>query len=511
MKRIINSSLIYIIAIFAIVGCKSGSNVYVEPGINKALLDELIEKGNFERAKQIINSTIILDNLSAEDKYILNFELDKMNRIKNEFCLTEEEVLTYIRKYIPDVTEQQIEEWIESRALEYKKIDNERMFFKKAPHNLFLIDKDAHKAYIAVEGEESETTEQYLTQYLPKIINSPLIELRKTNKNSIQQNSYLEPVKMRVHIKMKVMPDALPAGEIVRIWLPYPHKSPKYKEVKLLNVYRSDNANQMNPNGDRSSDYLLSPEYYNRQSMYVEMLSNGEDTLKVGYDLELTSYNQYFAHLEEHIKPYNTEDELYKTYTAERGQHIIFTKEIKELTKEVVGDEKEPYEIVKKIWCYINDNFPWAGARDYSTIPNIPMYVLKNRHGDCGQVSLLFITMARYAGIPAKWQSGWMLHPNNVNLHDWAEVYYEGVGWVPVDQSFGYSEGEGEMKYFFMRGLDAYRYIVNEDYGDYAPLFPAKVYPHSDEVDFQMGEVEWRGGNILNGGWKCWMDVEYLN
>lgn len=30
-----------------------------------------------------------------------------------------------------------------------------------------------------------------------------------------------------------------------------------------------------------------------------------------------------------------------------------------------------------------------------------------------------------------------MMHPRAWNLHDWAEVYFEGVGWVPVDQSFG--------------------------------------------------------------------------
>ena len=240
------------------------------------------------------------------------------------------------------------------------------------------------------------------------------------------------------------------------------------------------------------------------------MPSNGQDTIKVGYELSFTSYNQYFAKLEEQIKPYDTTSLIYRLYTAQRERHVIFTEQIKTLADSLTSGLTEPYEKVKKIWGWITENIPWAGARDYSTIPNIPSYVLKNRHGDCGQVSLLFITMARYKGIPARWQSGWMLHPGNVNLHDWAEVYYEGVGWVPVDQSFGYiTEEQQQVKYFFSRGLDAYRLIVNDDYGHWAPLYPAKIYPHSDEVDFQMGEVEWRGGNVLTGKWKCWMDVEY--
>ena len=84
----------------------------------------------------------------------------------------------------------------------------------------------------------------------------------------------------------------------------------------------------------------------------------------------------------------------------------------------------------------MNDNFPWASAREYSTIENIPEYVLDNRHGDCGQVSLLFITLCRISGIPAHFQSGFMMHPRCMESARVGRVYFEGVV-VPVDQSFG--------------------------------------------------------------------------
>ena len=53
---------------------------------------------------------------------------------------------------------------------------------------------------------------------------------------------------------------------------------------------------------------------------------------------------------------------------------------------------------------------------EYSTIENIPEYVLDNHKGDCGQVSLLFITLCRISGIPAHFQSGFMMHPKAWNL-----------------------------------------------------------------------------------------------
>lgn len=489
---------------FALFNCSNGIK-YSTPKVDAHLLDSLIEKGKFEMANLLIDAIEKSDGLSKEDLYLLNFEKDKMERIKAEFCLTKEDALNYIKKYIPQADEAQIDKWIKDRSLEAKKIDKQVWIFKKGPHNLFLIDSSAAIAYEKIEGKDTATTERFLQGYLPKVIDS---FINKTNKSS-----YSEPVKMRIHIKMRVMPDAAPKGEIIRMWLPYLHSTDKYRDIKLLNVFKSDNSTNENPRGDGAQDYILSPKDYNRQSLYTEMVSNGIDTLKFGYDLEFVSYNQFFPNLEESIKPYDTTSQIYKIYTSEREQHIIFTPAIKELTNSLINKDDSPYQKVKKIWSYINDTFPWAGARDYSTIPNIPMYVLKERHGDCGEVSLLFITMARYAGVPAKWQSGWMLHPGNVNLHDWAEVYYEGIGWVPVDQSFGYigdGQSDNNLRYFYTKGLDAYRYIVNQEYGALAPLYPTKVYPHNDEVDFQMGEVEWRGGNILNGGWKCWMEVEYL-
>ena len=102
------------------------------------------------------------------------------------------------------------------------------------------------------------------------------------------------------------------------------------------------------------------------------------------------------------------------------------------------------------------------------------------------------------------------MHPGAWNLHDWAEIYLEGIGWVPVDQSFGIPvfARSLEEEYFFLGGIDSWRMIVNSDYS--APLMPEKKYPRSETVDFQRGEVEWEGGNLYFNKWKYKMDIESL-
>ena len=80
-----------------------------------------------------------------------------------------------------------------------------------------------------------------------------------------------------------------------------------------------------------------------------------------------------------------------------------------------------------------------------------------------------------------------------------------------MDQSFvipGYARSEQE-RYFFLGGIDSWRMVVNTDYG--MPLSPKKKYPRSETVDFQRGEVEWRGGNLYFDQWNYNWEIEYLD
>ena len=158
----------------------------------------------------------------------------------------------------------------------------------------------------------------------------------------------------------------------------------------------------------------------------------------------------------EKVKSIDKNSEIYKINTAERPPHIVFSERLKDLSGKIVGEEKNPYLAAKKIFTWIDENIPWASAREYSTIDNIPEYAVENKHGDCGIQTLLFMTLARINGIPTRWQSGWMMHPGEVNLHDWCEAYFEGYGWVPVDQSFGLRKSEDEKREIFLFGRNRF-------------------------------------------------------
>lgn len=142
-------------------------------------------------------------------------------------------------------------------------------------------------------------------------------------------------------------------------------------------------------------------------------------------------------------------------------------------------------------------------SQEYSTIPNLAEYALNRGYGDCGQVSLLYINLLRNIGIPARWESGWYLEPEDVGIHDWAEVYFEGVGWVPVDMSFGLNlaSKDKDVVNFYKSGMDYFRLAANR--GVCGSFSPEKKFIRSETVDSQLGEVEWNGGNLFYyQGWS---------
>lgn len=476
-----------ILSILALCGC--GQFFSEHSTVKEETVDKLIDNGDFSQAKALIKLKIASEDLSRKEEYDWLAKIDIMERTQKDFRLDDSTVVAQIKEYYPDVTAEELARWEECGALECKVIDGQKRYFHSAARNLFRISKEAQSRYEQIKGRQSDDLDAFLSGYIPKVVAAAKA---RGGKNG----SMVMPVKMKIRYTLTVPAEEVPAGEMIRVWMPYPRNDAKHREIELLSTTQPE--------------YIVSPDSYAHKSIYMEKPADGKEDAVFGYELSYTSYNVFFNISPEDIRPYDTESELYRKYTDQRQTHIIFSDRIRHLTDSIVASEKNPYLKCVRIFDYIAANYPWASAREYSTIENIPEYVLQNRHGDCGQVTLLFLTMARYAGIPAKWQSGWMMHPGEVNLHDWAEVYFEGIGWVPVDQSFGLVQGskDDDVLHFYTKGLDAYRLIVNDDYS--ADLYPAKIYQRSETVDFQRGEVEWRGENLYFGRWKYRMEVEYL-
>lgn len=417
-----------------------------------------------------------------------DWQTDLKHRLLCDFTQNREEAVEYVRRYLPHATDEKIARWEASGALECMEIDGEKRYFCHAGRNLFRIDPQCRKVWNRLWG----SNDFYADNEIADMRNIPQI-LRDAPMNP---QHIAQARRVRITYTLSVKPDAVPAGETVRCWLPFPRRDhERQTEVELISTSQEK--------------YQIAKPEATHSSLYMEQKAIAGEPVTFRECFEFTAHGASFDLSQ--AQPYNTKSKLYKEYTSEREAHVRFTPELRALADSLTQGISHPAEKAKAIFTYINDNFPWASAREYSTIPNIPMYVLQNRHGDCGQVSLLLITLCRICGIPAHFQSGWQVHPGAVNLHDWAELYFEGIGWVPADQSYGipsYARNQQE-RYFFLGGIDSWRLIVNSDFGK--AFSPKKKFPRSETVDFQRGEVEWKGGNLYFDQWDYDIEVEYLD
>ena len=413
-----------------------------------------------------------------------SWDADLHHRLAVDFNKDEKTVLDYIQRYIPDVTENQMRAWEKTGALEFRVIDGEKKYFSNAAPNLFRIDKTCRGIKQKKDGTVVSGSEKADMVNLPKII----------AKAPTSENHLAEAKNIKVKYTLTVKADAVPAGKTIRCWLPFPRTDiARQQNVKLLST--------------SESQYQRSPVECAHSTVYMEKKAEAGKPTVFSEEFEYVSNGCWFNILSKNVKPYDTNSALYKKYTSERDRHMVFTPRLRQLADSLTAGTTNPVIKAQRIFQWVDANFPWASAREYSTIENIPEYVLENHHGDCGQVTLLFLTLCRICGIPAHFESGFMLHPDDENLHDWGEIYFEGIGWVPVDMSFGiptYAKNDNE-KWFFLGGIDSWRMVVNSDFGE--QLFPVKTYPRSETVDFQRGEVEWEGGNLYFDKWNWDLEV----
>jgi hypothetical protein len=258
-----------------------------------------------------------------------------------------------------------------------------------------------------------------------------------------------------------------------------------------------------------SPEYLIAPDSAIHRSIYMEAMLEKGIPARFQISYKYQSNGQYFNMSRFKPMPYDKASYIYKKYTSEEPPQIHFSENIKRLADSITGKDDDPAIIVSKIYSWFKGNIPWTGALEYSVMPDIPEYVFKNRRGDCGMQTFLFISMLRYKGVPVRWQSGWMVPPVGKNLHDWCEIYFEGIGWIPSDVSYDLQQSENsDIRHFFKTGIDSYRLIVND--GIAGTFHPPKKYLRSEPYDFQRGELEWAGGNLYFDKWDYEMKIEYL-
>lgn len=474
---IIRSTLFVIVAtILAQAVAVRTASAEVDPKISV-----LIDEGKFADAEKLLRQQIV--DPSAPITSEAAIQLEVLRRTRQDFPLSDKDVVSQLKESIPDVTQQDLDRWREAGDLQARTIDGEHRYFRNAVGNLFRFSEDARGRRKTDAGSAKKFD---LTSHIEK-----LVKLAES-----AESPEIFPVKHHVRYELVVNKGnpRLKAGAKVRAWLPFPQEYRQQQEVKLI---RSDPPHKsLSENG--------AP---HRAIYFEDSVTNPDKPPRFVAEFEFVT-SAYCPKLDpDKVQPYDTQSDVYQQYTAERPPHIVFSPEVKRLAQEIVGNETNPLQKARRVFHWVSENIPWCSEMEYSIIPNIPEKALKARRGDCGVQGLTFITLCRAAGVPARWQSGWQTKPGDWNMHDWSEFYVEPWGWLPADASYGVRQhADPRVRDFLCGGMDPYRLIVNLDYG--RELQPSKTSFRSEPYDFQRGEIEIDGHNLYFGEWDWTFHVK---
>ncbi len=215
-------------------------------------------------------------------------------------------------------------------------------------------------------------------------------------------------------------------------------------KIKYLKVSIALPANRDNQKIIGDFKYNIKPtkivtDRWNQKAAVYEFkdIKPGEKT-----NIEVTtvfeSYNvRYFIYPEKVGSLNDIPADIKNKYLADDEKYQINSNIIQKIITQIVGDETNPYWILRKIHQYLIGHLHYLMDGAWDTAPT----VLTNGHGSCSEYSFAFIALCKAAGLPTRyvgstWDRKEYAYMDDV-YHRWVEVYLPNYGWIPTDPTHG--------------------------------------------------------------------------
>ena len=427
----------------------------------------------------------------------------RLKRLRREFSQSSDDILAKLRADSPAVTAAEVEAWRASGALMSLVIDGEPRFFRREPRNLLLSGAGPSKprrAAAPVPAAADPSTSDTARFRLDDHIAEAFAAARDG------ATSFPLPVRFRVSHTATLKADAVPDGAMVRCWLPLAAEMRHQGGVSVVQTTPSGFAVSL-PGAPMRTMHFRQPAVAGKPTVFAAEWAYTATAYVPDVDpARIADDGGPVAGVRAAAE---SADPAVAAAIAPQPPHVdSAASDIVELARRVAGDDPNPWRRARAIYEWIDTTIPWCAEMEYAVMPDIPRKVLAERRGDCGTQALLFVSLCRAAGVPARWQSGWVCRPGGGwNLHDWAEFHVAPYGWLPADPSAGYrtKADNPAVRTFFFGHLDAYRMTANTDYG--RPFDPPMLHTRADPVDNQRGELEWDGGPLYYDVWNYSVEV----
>ncbi len=492
------------------------------PVIARARL--LVEAGAFARAEALLQEEAHWQ--TDAERTARDDALETIRRVRREYSQTGPELVAALQQTIEDFTAEDLRRLTAAGEVDHRLIDGAVCYFRREPGVMMRFCEEVKERRAEWDRRRAEASGQPGAPARPmdedtanRTLNAHLAEVARAGRaaHAAAEPPVVVPMRFRVRYTLTLKPAnqhhdpaLMRPGASVRVWLPYPQVYRQQSGVTLLSatIDGEDVTPDIAPPATHAGGPAPIAGSPQRTACFKTTVTDPSQPIVFEEVFEYTMAGHYPVLDEASTRPLTeAERGAFAHYLAERPPHLVFTGALRALTDTIVGDETHPYRKAKAIFDWWDAHIRWRPELEYAAIPSFVEFCLDRRRGDCGVQAVTLMAMMRYAGIPARWQSGLTTTPGRENLHDWTEIYLAPHGWVVADPSYGYRQSDDpDVRGFYFGHMDAYRLIVNLDYG--RELSPPKPSLRSEPADFQRGEVEVDGRNLYFDDWSCGFVVE---
>lgn len=408
--------------------------------------------GDFEGAIAAIDRHLEKQDIPDALKKCLTAQREIIVRLPKDYPYTREQALSILCKHIPGFSEAEFDalkaawklDWIYDHGVEH--------YFGRFFETLCKTDA----AFAERAGIKAAVSEQ--AKKRAAMFYNAAEKLRKNGEIS---------VRIQCRASLRLNDSAFHRGIRVRAYLPLPCACEDQSDIRIERVCPEPTH--------------LSPETAPQRVVFWEkaMQENHEFSVEFSY-VRTARYADLSGIVASADQP--------SFDTEEIPPHIVFTPYIRELAKLLTKGVTNPLEKARRFYDFITLNVKYSFMRAYFGLENIAEACARNLTGDCGVQTLLFITLCRCIGIPARWQSGWEAETGFCGAHDWAQFYVAPYGWLYADPSFGGNGAPEAKRQHYFGNLDPYRMAANTQFQ--ADFDVPKAYWRADPYDNQLGEME---------------------
>lgn len=245
----------------------------------------------------------------------------------------------------------------------------------------------------------------------------------------------------------------LSAGEKVKVWIPAA-QSDAYQEVKVVSA-----------KGDLPLQKTVESRYGNQ--IYYAETDSAKPELHFDIEYDVTRHERVA------LGPNAPRLVSVSLSSTERQQDlrpdvlVPVTGLPADLAAKATQGKIQPLDKARAIYDYVFTTMRYDKTGTGWGHGDV-LYACDAKKGNCTDFHSLFIAMARSQGIPARFEIGFPLPPDQhsaeiAGYHCWSDFYIDGKGWIPVDISEAWKHPEKRDYFFGSHDVNRLQFSMGRD------------------------------------------------